>query len=113
MNEEQFRKLLTEQSAQLRKDVNEQLAAQEERLGKRINQEFVTMAGQLARHFDKRFDSFEATVTKRIHELQIAIDSIAKRHLKDSEEQAVINHGHERWFKQLAKNTHTKLVPEP
>ena len=72
---------------------------------------------KLFKYVQIRFDELNAKLdtkadkaqTEKIYEL---VDGIASNLIDTTDEQAMVNHRHEQWITQLAKNTGAKLVPE-
>jgi len=69
-------------------------------------------------YMERRFNELETKIDKKADAEPVyrALDSILKRLDNHDYELAAIKHQlqrHEGWFKQLAKNTGTELVPEP
>src|SRR6266513_825080 len=124
MTEDQFKKLLAEQSAQISKDMDQRFADQDARFnGFAADQDarFNGFANELKERFDHIEDRFNQ-IDNRFNRLETKVDSKADAGAvydklndmielirTDQRERA----RHRDWIKQLAKNTHTKLVPEP
>ena len=75
---------------------------------------------KLFKYMTQRFDILEAKIEakadkSRLENVYNLLDADVKHRETDHQERTAMNHQlnrHQSWFKQLAKNTNTKLVPE-
>lgn len=111
MTEDQFRKLLAEQSKAIAEQFDQKLEARSEQFRKILNHSLATLCGIINLESRARMDAMEA----QLNHIYNKLDGIAKRLDDDDQERAAAGHQltrHETWIRQLGETTGTKLATE-
>lgn len=104
MSEDEFKKLLAEQTENLTKQFDWQL-----------HEALASLYGQLSKRADARVEELENELTGRMDRLQSTVDGIVQRLETDDLERLSLSQKvdrHEGWIEQLADTTDTKLVAD-
>src|SRR5581483_5692612 len=111
MTEDQFKRLLEQNNAQL-------LVHFDKRLDEQLEQNNAVLFGQLSKYFDERVKEVTGRLDKhdtRFDQVIGTLDSLSKDMEAAEQERTVINHQldrHAGWIGQLARATNAKLIPE-